>query len=69
MNPVSQQRPNKRLYTLKEGAIYLGLGIWAVRKRIWKGEIPFVRASKRRVLLDIRDMDSWIESNKERFSD
>ena len=65
-NPV-RQRPNKRLYSIKEASEYLGRGIWAIRKMIWKGEIPYVKAG-RRILLDIRDIDNWIEGSKTRFT-
>ncbi|MEW6163089.1 MAG: helix-turn-helix domain-containing protein [Nitrospirota bacterium] len=67
INPVSQ-RPNKRLYSLKEASQYLGLGIWSIRKKVWNGEIPYVKAGQRRILLDIKDMDSWIEKNKTQFT-
>ena len=66
-NPVSQ-RSNKRLYSLREASEYLGLGIWSVRRKIWNGEIPYIKAGQRRVLLDIRDMDTWIEQNKTQFT-
>lgn len=57
----------KRLYSIKEAAIYLGRSENAVREIIWAGKIPFVKDG-RRILLDIRDMDEWIEANKTRFT-
>jgi len=65
-NPV-RQKPNKRLYSLKEASEYLGRGIWAIRRMIWNGEIAYVKAG-RRVLLDIKEMDSWVEKNKTQFT-
>ncbi|MHB9099864.1 MAG: excisionase family DNA-binding protein [Syntrophales bacterium] len=53
----------KRLYSIKESAVYLGRSVWAVREMLWAGKIPFVKDG-RRMLLDIRDMDTWIESSK-----
>jgi excisionase family DNA binding protein len=61
-NPV-----RKRLYNLKEASEYLGLGLWSVRKKIWNGDIPYVKAG-RRILLDIKDMDLWVEKNKSQFT-
>jgi len=53
----------KRLYSVAEAAIYLGRSPWSVRRLIWSGELPEVRAG-RRVHLDIKDMDAFIEKNK-----
>jgi excisionase family DNA binding protein len=57
----------KRLYSIKEAALYLGRSEWAVRDMIWAGKIPYVKDGKR-ILLDIYDMDEWIEKNKTRFT-
>lgn len=57
----------KRLYSIKESAVYLGRSVWAVREMLWAGKIPFVKDG-RRLLLDIRDMDTWIESSKTQIS-
>ena len=53
----------KRLYSIKEAAIYLGRSVWAVREMLWAGKIPFVKDGKR-ILIDISDMEKWIEKNK-----
>jgi excisionase family DNA binding protein len=53
----------KRLYSVPEAALYLGRSSWSVRRLIWSGELPEVRAG-RRVHLDINDMDAFIEKNK-----
>ncbi len=53
----------KRLYNVREAAVYLGRTTWAVRGMIAAGKIPYVRDG-RRILLDIRDMDVWIEKSK-----
>ena len=34
---------SKRLYTLKEGAAYLGRSEWGMRELIWAGVIPVVK--------------------------
>jgi len=33
---------------------------------IWAGKLPVIKDG-RRILLDIRDMENWIEKNKTRF--
>ncbi|MFZ4440332.1 MAG: helix-turn-helix domain-containing protein [Syntrophales bacterium] len=53
----------KRLYSVNDAAIYLGRSVWAIREMLWAGKIPFVKDG-RRTLLDIRDMDAWIENSK-----
>lgn len=55
---------NKRLYDLKEAAIYLGRPVFSVRGLIWKGALPYVKEGRRQYL-DIYDMDKYIERNKE----
>ena len=54
---------DKRLYSIKEAALYLGRSVWAVREMLWAGKMPYIKDG-RRVLLDINDMDAWIEANK-----
>ena len=56
----------KRLYDLKEAATYLGRPVFSVRTLIWKGALPYVKDG-RRFYLDIVDMDTYVERNKERM--
>ena len=49
-------RPQKRLYSIKEASVYLGRSVWAVREMIWAGKLPYVKAD-RRIFLDIYDLD------------
>lgn len=56
----------KRLFTLKEVAIYLGIGLYTVRELIWRGELPVVR-NRRKQLVDVMDLDAWIDRNKESY--
>ena len=53
----------KRLFSLQEAAGYLGRSTWSVRRLIWNGELPSVRAGGR-VHVDVRDMDMFIETHK-----
>ena len=59
--------PVKRLYTIPEAAFYLGRTADAVYEMIWAGKIDYIKDGKRN-LLDIHDMDKWIEENKTRFT-
>lgn len=55
----------KRLYSVKEASLYLGVSAWTVRERIGSGVLPVVRLG-RRTLVDLRDLDRLIEVNKSR---
>jgi len=54
----------KRLYSVDEAAIYLGRSSWSIRRLIWNGNLPQVRAGGR-VHVDVRDMEAFIEKHKE----
>lgn len=54
---------DKRLYSVAEASRYLGRSVWGIREMIYAGKIPYIKDG-RRVLLDIRDMDTYIEDNK-----
>ena len=66
MRPMTTRNHSlKRLYSLPEAAEYLGRSTWSVRRLIWGGELPSVRAG-RRVHVDMNDMEEFIERNKTR---
>jgi excisionase family DNA binding protein len=52
-----------RLLTFEQAVAYLGRTNDAVQHMVSANKIPVVRAD-RRVLLDVRDLDHWIEDNK-----
>lgn len=55
----------KRLFTLKEGAAYLGRSEWGMRELIWAGMIPVVKPQAgRKIFLDVQDLDRFVETNK-----
>lgn len=54
----------KRLFSIKEASVYLGVSPWAVRELIWKGSIGQIKIG-RRVLIDVQDIDLWIDQNKQ----
>ena len=55
---------HKRLFDLKEAATYLGRPVFSVRGLIWKGALPVIKDG-RKLYLDLHDMDTYIERNKE----
>ncbi|MCI0622305.1 MAG: helix-turn-helix domain-containing protein [Acidobacteria bacterium] len=60
-----QQKPVKRLYELPEAAAYLACSVVTMRRLIWKGALPAVRFN-RRLYLDAKDLDAFVETNKHR---
>jgi excisionase family DNA binding protein len=52
-----------RLISIPEAATHLSLSPWTIREMVWRGDLPHVRAG-RRVLLDLHDLDIWIERQK-----
>jgi excisionase family DNA binding protein len=62
---ASGEPVRKRLYSLKEAAVYMGISVWSLRRLIWNGLLPSVQGQRwRRVLVDVMDMDRYIEQNK-----
>jgi len=54
-----------RLLPLRKAAEYLGLTVWAMRERIWAGDIPVVRfPGGRKMFIDVQDIEGFIERNK-----
>jgi hypothetical protein len=60
-----------RLVDLHAAARYTGLSYWTLRELLDSGALPRVRLEHgdgrplRRVLLDVRDLDRWIEQAKD----
>lgn len=57
----------KKLLTVNEASLYLGIPEWTLRSKIWRREIPFVKlgsGKRSRVYFDRKDLDEWIEGNK-----
>jgi len=60
--------PLPRLLTLKQASAYLGLTVWAMRERIWAGDIPVVQwPGGRKMFLDLKDLEGFITRNKRTF--
>ncbi len=62
------RRPNvpikPRLLDYKTAAAYVSLSYWSLREMVLDGVIPHLKFGKK-VLIDRRDLDSWIENEKE----
>jgi len=56
---------HKRLFTLNEAGVYIGLSHWRVRAIIYSGQLAYVRLG-RRILIDVKDLDAFIDSKKQR---
>jgi len=55
----------RRLLKTKEAAHYLGVSTWKVRKLVLDGKLPCVADSDSGPwLLDIHDLDTYIDTNK-----
>ena len=65
---IGPARPEKRLYSLKEAAGYLARGLHGIRDLVWTGQLPVVKApGGRKLFIDVRDLDSFIERQKITF--
>jgi len=60
---LEEARVTPRLLTLAQAGVYLGRSPDAVRKLVDRGAFPSVRTDAR-LMVDIRDLDGWIERNK-----
>ncbi|MEJ2414780.1 MAG: helix-turn-helix domain-containing protein, partial [Sulfurimonas sp.] len=64
-NKTAQGIPYPRLLPLKEAAQWLGLTVWAMRERIWAGQIPVVQfPGGRKQYIDVQDLEAFIQKNK-----
>ena len=54
-----------RLLPLKQAARCLGLPVWAMRERVWAGDIPVVKfPGGRKQFIDTQDLEDFIQRNK-----
>jgi hypothetical protein len=62
---IGNPMPSPRLLPLKQAAEYLGLTVWAMRERIWAGQIPVVQfPGGRKQYIDTKDLENFIQDNK-----
>ena len=65
LNKTAQGISNPRLLPLKDAAQWLGLTVWAMRERIWAGQIPVVQfPGGRKQYVDVQDLEAFIQNNK-----
>jgi len=56
----------RRLLRLKSAAEYLCLSPWKLRRIVQDGHIPIVQYGDNAPwLVDVRDLDSWVEKHKQ----
>lgn len=60
---MSAREIPRRLLNVPQTAAYLGCPVWTVRTLIWSRQIPVIKVGKG-YLIDIRDLDAWIERTK-----
>jgi excisionase family DNA binding protein len=61
LNPLTVPR----LMTLKQASAFLGLTVWALRERVWAGQIPFLKFPEgRKIYIDRQDIEAFIKRNK-----
>lgn len=57
--------PNRRLLRIKQASEYLSLSPWKLRQLIQCGKLPVVQDTDGSpFLLDVRDLDGFVERNK-----
>ena len=57
--------PSPRLMTLKQASAFLGLTVWALRERVWRGQIPFLKFPEgKKIYIDREDIEEFIKRNK-----
>jgi excisionase family DNA binding protein len=62
---INASGKTKRLLRTREAAQYLSLSPWKLRKLIQDGKLPVVQdGAGVPFLLDIRDLDGYVERNK-----
>lgn len=55
--------PERRLLSEHEAAQYLGVSYWTLRDLVFRGELPFVRIGRRK-LVDRLDLDAYLDRSK-----
>lgn len=53
----------KRLYSIKEAAVYLGRSEWTMAEIVRSGRISYISDGKRK-FIDVLDLETWIMRNK-----
>ena len=57
-----------RLLRVKAAAQYIALSPWKIRDMVQSGQLPVIQYGENAPwLIDVRDLDEWVESNKTRM--
>jgi len=67
MKEAKEQENERRLLSQKQAATYLGISYWTIRDLIFSGEIPFVPITRKKKMVDMMDLDAYINRKKNRF--
>jgi excisionase family DNA binding protein len=64
---MTKPQPNlRRLLRLRDAAQYVSLSPWKLRRLVQDGQLPIVKYGENAPwLLDVRDLDSWVEQHKQ----
>ena len=63
MKNHKEEKQKKRLISQKQAGEYLGISYWTVRDLVFRGDIPHIKI-RRRILMDIQDLEEYIKKNK-----
>jgi hypothetical protein len=67
-NVTKTQPITRRLLRLKPAADYVSMSTWTLRRLIQQGEIPVIQRENAPWLVDVEDLNGWIERSKQRLS-
>jgi hypothetical protein len=67
-NVTKAQPITRRLLRLKPAADYVSMSTWTLRRLIQQGEIPVIQRENAPWLVDVEDLNVWIERSKQRLS-
>ena len=56
--------PEKRLFSIKESAKYLGCGTLTVRELIYAKRLKTVKYGTKKQYIDLNDLDKFVEEHK-----
>ena len=67
---IIHDRIRSRLVRVRIASEYVGVSPWKIRQLVASGDLPIVQDDEHApFLIDVRDLDAWIEKSKHRRSD
>ena len=67
MNIIQEKISSYRLLTGRFEARVKGRGLYGIKEIVWAGKLPVVRGG-RKMFVDLKDLDAWIDQNKETYT-